>query len=1209
MENQINIETTDLNKNPLKYKINFNKIIDDARNNSGDATKQNWIKSEFCSNFVLLSPICGIGNKVSCLTLISYYRHSQKNINDVLCVVHKALKLIEKEKGIDTFFFIRTLYRGALLKKEIDKDVFYAYSFINTASKTLKNAPTITRDAKEILSQNKETIETQIIEFFENKKHFFKSQKNEEIFEKIQKLLDNLINNKITVGNNEISYMINVNWVKKAKTFMDHFMEKRKKEKEEYDSFMNLSFNEKNIINYYFDLHKTEAPNIIEQFEKAGIFPGIINNYPLTKYNFQWIDPDPKCQYMENVFIKDKLELGVNYYLINEEDWKLLNDAFWSSNIIQRKKDEIYYKKFKSIIYFPIDDYNFGLMSLKYIQISNNLTYLDFKKNIIKRVLYGCKVNKEFFKGNDTQKKEAKNYNDDSDEESDEEESDEDKKNQKKPPKEPSEKDTQTESETILNSTKEEDIFSQYNIKLYTLHKKHRNYLSQLNVAHKNKINRFTVPVKEIEYSDSSTIEQLNIQPDCYLLVEITKKTEETIPLILPFTGLCSFCKKELNKLDNIFECDYCLYGQYCSKKCAESDESHVQFDKIIAPYFVKSFNLNNLFKTPIETVFMRGEPHGLVGLYNLGNTCYMNSALQCLSNTEDLVKYFLLGLYTQEVNVANRLGSQGTIVKVFYHLLLSLWKGQKQPINPSYFRNEFAKKFHNFRSYAQQDSQEMLSLLLDKLHEDLNRITTKPYFELKEQQEGETEQQASERWWSFHKKREDSIIVDLFHGQLKSTIDCPKCLHKNITYDPFMFLSLLLPSQCATIKLKCFYLNSEKMLECKIYETPIFKNSTVNALKMQFLSNIAINGILEAVLFDKDKMILSILPDEEKIYKYFDDGQEICIYEKESLDCFNIYVYPVIIREEPGLLWGKKQKLIFLSYPIPLSVNGTTTLGSINKQIRTILIKNINSAYLEKTPEQKLTKLYIYHNLLPGGFFFFSRPGCEFCNNKSSNSFCQLFDNGLNESTQMRAIMAKMKNNRPNIFLCESSYYDASKSFYIGLDLYLNKYITSGNLIKKNDNVTLYDLLDFFQCQEKLEKDNPWYCSRCKKHQEAIKKTDIYKAPNYLIIHLKRFKIRTNNLMTSWATNSKNTSFIDYPVENLDITKYIIGPQKGRAIYDLYGVVQHFGGLNGGHYTALAKNMGRWYDFNDETVSYAEKIVNSSAYLLFYKRKDLNKI
>ena len=106
----------------------------------------------------------------------------------------------------------------------------------------------------------------------------------------------------------------------------------------------------------------------------------------------------------------------------------------------------------------------------------------------------------------------------------------------------------------------------------------------------------------------------------------------------------------------------------------------------------------------------------------------------------------------------------------------------------------------------------------------------------------------------------------------------------------------------------------------------------------------------------------------------------------------------------------------------------------------------------------------------------------------------------------------------------------------------------------------------------------------------------EIYSLSEVLIIHLKRFR-----------NNRKIENFVDFPIENLDLTKYLHN-KKEKYIYDLFGVSNHSGSLNGGHYYAYCKNWkdGEWYEFNDSHVSKIDnkKIVSDNAYVLFYKRK-----
>ncbi|CAI8055035.1 Ubiquitin carboxyl-terminal hydrolase 32 [Geodia barretti] len=96
---------------------------------------------------------------------------------------------------------------------------------------------------------------------------------------------------------------------------------------------------------------------------------------------------------------------------------------------------------------------------------------------------------------------------------------------------------------------------------------------------------------------------------------------------------------------------------------------------------------------------------------------------------------------------------------------------------------------------FQQQDAQELLAFLLDGLHEDLNRVKEKPYKELKDS-DGRPDDEVSREAWDYHLSRNQSVIVDLFQGQLKSVVRCKVCNYKSVRFDPFTFLSLPLPME-----------------------------------------------------------------------------------------------------------------------------------------------------------------------------------------------------------------------------------------------------------------------------------------------------------------------------------------------------------------------------------------------------------------------------
>ncbi|XP_064156657.1 ubiquitin carboxyl-terminal hydrolase 11 [Anguilla rostrata] len=187
-----------------------------------------------------------------------------------------------------------------------------------------------------------------------------------------------------------------------------------------------------------------------------------------------------------------------------------------------------------------------------------------------------------------------------------------------------------------------------------------------------------------------------------------------------------------------------------------------------------------------------KGQP-GVCGLTNLGNTCFMNSALQCLSNTPPLTEYFLRSAYLDELNFTNPLGMKGEIAEAYADVVKQMWSGRHYSVVPRIFKTKVGHFASQFLGYQQHDSQELLSFLLDGLHEDLNRVKNKEYIELRDA-DGRPDQEVAEEAWRNHRRRNDSVIVDTFHGLFKSTLVCPECHKVSVTFDPFCYLSVPLP-------------------------------------------------------------------------------------------------------------------------------------------------------------------------------------------------------------------------------------------------------------------------------------------------------------------------------------------------------------------------------------------------------------------------------
>ena len=144
----------------------------------------------------------------------------------------------------------------------------------------------------------------------------------------------------------------------------------------------------------------------------------------------------------------------------------------------------------------------------------------------------------------------------------------------------------------------------------------------------------------------------------------------------------------------------------------------------------------------------------------------------------------------------------------------------------------------------------------------------------------------------------------------------------------------------------------------------------------------------------------------------------------------------------------------------------------------------------------------------------------------------------------------------------------------------------------------SIIDCFDLYVEGEILNGDNAWYNDELKSKIDVKKKISFWSFPNILVINFKRFN----------SKNQKNQVLITFPLDNLDLSKYVIGYKKTSYNYELYGISNHSGNVNGGHYTSYVKNAnGTWYHFNDTNVSEivsTDTLISPQAYCLFYRKK-----
>lgn len=661
-------------------------------------------------------------------------------------------------------------------------------------------------------------------------------------------------------------------------------------------------------------------------------------------------------------------------------------------------------------------------------------------------------------------------------------------------------------------------------------------------------------------------------------------------------------------------------------------------------------------------------------GLNNLGNTCFFNSVMQCLSQTHVLTQYIDLQV-TQGVNfiasasngdpveadiesnvsadmltdLSLRLSEGGPMITSLAAFLKDMHSGGKSMvISPGHLFGQVVKQSPKFRGMQQQDSHELLRYFMDGLRNEESKrqkSAVLKHFNLTEKSDPkEVPTYLKKKLQAYGRQSNHTLFDKIFSGQMVSTIVCEECHHSSQMYEQFLDLSLPVvedkPTKPQKVSKKstgtlvlpddidgqvscCGAMEEKKKSKGQIKKEKERRRKENRNKKTRNCSPVTVSEtscVGQLNHEDKNDKFEEIELKIEDSVQHLDEKEKI---EVESGSQFVDHLEVNGIEEDVdatvegdwewdyGEPWEEKQQLVFK----PKSKDSTDTnddtsdyLDTSNLEEKPLETKEIHCEQDVEFDREKSSEKTGNNTEEEGNETGASSNGdvedndCDDFNRKwvlSRNLMNNLrkLDSMTMNNDNLDPRMQELCKGISNLRFDNDGVGDKKLQKQRVKAEWTARTLTSlaPRYLTSSGECSIYSCLNSFTQSELLTGPNKWACDSCTElkklsneeysdcsssskksstvYSSASKQLLLFSPPAILTLHLKRFQ----QTLSGCKKVNKHVSF---PME-LDLAAFcsstaIAMPNvcldQRKVLYSLYGVVEHSGRLQGGHYTAYVK-------------------------------------